>query len=248
VTTLLAAAVPLIVIAFVVLLVAALVQQRGQPVELSTSALFRAYLYLASLAGVVAFAIGLVALLNAGLASAGGGQLVYGGPPDESRPLAFASQLERRRGEDALRGLTFGTFGVLFWLVHWLARNRLSPGDQGALRRAYLFVGTAGFGVATLVFLPNGVYQALSNWLIVPASSFRQGLGDSLIPGIVALAIWLLFFRLAAGGARGNDRRRAFRGGPSGPPPEPNMVGASIGPGPSSRSAGAEAATGREEG
>ena len=232
-TTLLAAAVPLIVIAFVVLLVAALVQQRGQPVELSTSALFRTYLYLASLAGVVAFAVGVVALLNAGLASAGGGQLVYGGPPDESRPLAFASQLERRRGEDALRGLTFGTFGVLFWLVHWLARDRLSPGDQGALRRAYLFVGTAGFGVATLVFLPNGVYQALSNWLI---------------PGIVALAIWLLFFRLAAGGARGNNRRRAFRGGPSGPPPEPNMVGASIGPGPSSRSAGAEAATGREEG
>jgi len=91
------------------------------------------------------------------------------------------------------------------------------------------------------------VYQALSNWLFVPASSFRQGLGDSLIPGIVALAIWLLFFRLAAGGAR-YDRRSAFRGGPSGPPPEPSMVGAPIGPGLSSRSAGAEAATGREEG
>ena len=246
-TTLLAAVVPIIVIAFVVLVVAALVQQRGQPVELSTSALLRTYLYLGSLAGVVAFAIGLVALLNAGLASIGGGQLVYGGPPDESRPLAFASQLERRRGEDAVRGLTFAAFGALFWLVHWLARNRLSPGDQGTLQRAYLFVGTAGFGIATLVFLPNGVYQALSNWLIVPANSFRQGLGDSLTPGLVSLAIWLLFFRLAAGGARGNDRRWAFRGDSSGPPPEPSMVGAPIGPGPSSRSAGAEAATGRED-
>ena len=43
---------------------------------MTASALFRAYLYLASFGGVVALAIGLVALLNWGIAAIGGAPLV----------------------------------------------------------------------------------------------------------------------------------------------------------------------------
>jgi len=207
----------------------------------TASALFRAYLYLASFGGVVALAIGLVALLNWGIAAIGGTPLVYGGPTDLSRPIAFSLDLERRRSEDLARGVIFTAFGALFWLAHWLARNKLGLGDQGALYRGYLFLGTAVFGIATLVFLPNGIYQAIAGSLIVSPGSFRQGVGGSLTPGIVSLILWLLYFRLAAGAARGFDRRWAFRGGPSAPPAEPSAVGAPIGPGPSSRSAGAAA-------
>jgi len=207
----------------------------------TASALFRAYLYLASFGGVVALAIGLVALLNWGIAAIGGTPLVYGGPTDPGRPIAFTLDLERRRSEDLARGVIFTAFGGLFWLAHWLARNRLALGDQGALQRSYLFLGTAVFGIATLVFLPNGIYQAIAGSLIVSPGSFRQGVGGSLTPGIVSLILWLLYFRLAAGATRGFDRRWAFRGGPSAPPAEPSAVGAPIGPGPSSRSAGAAA-------
>ena len=206
------------------------------------SALFRAYLYLASFGGVVALAIGLVALLNWGTVAIGGTPLVYGGPTDPGRPIAFSLDLERRSSEDLARGVTFTAFGGLFCLAHWLARNKLGLGDQGALYRGYLFGGTAVFGIATLVFLPNGIYQAIAGSLIPSAGSFRQGVGDSVTPGIVSLILWLLYFRLAAGAERGFDRRWTFRGGPSAPPAEPSAVGAPIGPGPSSRSAGAAAA------
>ena len=206
------------------------------------SALFRAYLYLASFGGVVALAIGLVALLNWGIVAIGGTPLVYGGPTDPGRPIAFSLDLERRSSEDLARGVIFTAFGTLFWLAHWLARNKLGLGDQGALYRGYLFGGTAVFGIATLVFLPNGIYQAIAGSLIVSPGSFRQGVGGSLTPGIVSVILWLLYFWLAAGAARGFDRRWTFRGGPSAPPAEPSAVGAPIGPGPSSRSAGAAAA------
>ena len=53
------------------------------------------------------------------------------------------------------------------------------------------------FGLATVVLLPTGIYQALS-YLILPAESgvFRQGAGDSLPGGLVTLPIWLIYLWL----------------------------------------------------
>ena len=57
-------------------------------------------------------------------------------------------------------------------------------------------LGTVVFGLATIVLLPSGIYQALSNALLqTPRDYFRQG-ADALGGGIVSLPIWLLFLRL----------------------------------------------------
>ena len=245
-TTIAVGIIALLVVGLLVVVVAAL-GRSGRPIDIPASAVLRAYLYLASFGGVVVFAIGLIALLNAGIAGVAGGQLAYGGPSDLGRPLASFSGLERRRDEDLVRGVTFTLFGALFWLAHWLARNRVSPGDQGALARAYLFVGTVVFGIASLIFLPNGIYQALAGWVFPAPGSFRPGIGDTLTPGLVSLTIWALYFWRAASTSRGPDRRWVGRGGSSGPPAEPSVVGAPIGPGPSSRAAGAAAPLPRED-
>ncbi|MEK7285197.1 MAG: DUF5671 domain-containing protein, partial [Chloroflexota bacterium] len=107
-------------------------------------------------------------------------------------------QRERRRNEDLIRGLTFAVFGLLFWGAHWGARRGLGE-DAGAsaLRRGYLMLGTAVFGLATIVLVPTGVYQALSNAILTTPESAYRSVADALGGGIVSLPIWLLYLRLA---------------------------------------------------
>lgn len=260
--------VPLAAVALLVFLVVLILQRGRDGMELSTQTLFRAYLYIGSFAGVIVLAFGLAALLNAALAFGVGPEFVYGGSDVPSQPQRVcppgvecppapnvdeirrqqAAELERRRAEEVVRGLTFTLFGGLFWLVHWLARNRPPYGDQGPLQRAYLLMGTAVFGIATIVLLPLGVFQALSGWLVPRAPGFfRPGVGESLTAGIVSLVIWLLYLRLATEGMRGTGGSRTYgTHGPGGPPPgarplEPSGVGAPLLPRPGERSAGAEA-------
>ena len=232
--------VPLAIVAALIFLAVLFVQRGRDGVDLAPHTLFRSYLYIGSLAGVVVLVFGLAALLNAGLAFAAGNELVYGGntgpvPPrpcpagvgdclQVPTPLEILAQqnaeLDRRRAEDTVRGITFSAFGGVFWLVHWLARNRTGAGDQGALWRSYVLIATAMFGIATVVLLPLGLQQALTN-LLVPrtAGSFRPGVGDTLTAGVVSLATWLLYLRLAAAGLRGGGERHEIVA-PSAPPPE----------------------------
>jgi hypothetical protein len=57
-------------------------------------------------------------------------------------------------------------------------------------------LGTIVFGLTTIVMLPTGIYQALSNALLAtPENYFRQG-ADALGGGIVSLPIWLVYLRL----------------------------------------------------
>ena len=91
----------------------------------------------------------------------------------------------------------------------------------------YLLLGTVIFGIATVVLLPTGIYQALS-YLILPADSgvYRPGAGDSLPGGLVTLPVWLIYLWLVVRDARGDPRgRRLYRGGPPG---EPSGVGAGL--------------------
>ena len=261
--------VPLAIAALLVFLVVLFVQRGRDGVEWSPNTLFRAYLYIGSFAGVIVLAFGLSALLNAGLAYAAGGELVYGGTPVPARPAVFCppgtvdcpqpppaeaiavqqrAELERRRAEDLVRGLTFTVFGGAFWLVHWLARMRVRTGDGGAMQRAYFMLGTAVFGIATVVLLPTGLYQALSSWLVPrDPGFFRQGVGESLTAGVVSLVFWLLYLRLAMEGLRGGGTAYTLGGhGPGGPPSgapplEPSGVGAPLRPSPGERYTGAEA-------
>lgn len=109
-------------------------------------------------------------------------------------------QRERRRAEDLIRGGTFTVFGAIFWLAHWAARRGIiGPEERGSpLWRAYLMLGTAIFGLTTVIALPTGVYQALAGALlpVTEFGSYRQG-ADSLGLGLVALGAWLIYLRLA---------------------------------------------------
>lgn len=216
---------PVAILALLVML-AVVFFQRRDAIDLSPRGLLRTYLYLASLAGIITLAIGLASLANYGLAAAFGSEVIYGGSPIAKPTPAIArcppgptgcieptpadlelqrqqqqrleqEQRDRQRSEDLLRGLTFTAFGALVWGAHWAARRGLDA-DEGAsgLRRAYLMLGTVIFGLATVIMLPTGLYQALAT-AILPADEFtyRQA-ADSLGGGIACLPVWLLFLTL----------------------------------------------------
>lgn len=202
--------------------------QRGREgFDLSSRGLLRLYLYIASLAAVIVFSVGLASATNAALGYAFGAEFVYGGsygpgfarpacPPgvtqgcpspeeqqrmvDEQR-VREGQERERRRAEDLIRGVTFAAFGALFWGAHWGARRGVvGPEERGSpLWRGYLMLGTAIFGLTAVVTLPMGVYQALASALL-PQLAELGGYRpgvDSLGIGIVSLVVWLVYLRFA---------------------------------------------------
>jgi hypothetical protein len=118
----------------------------------------------------------------------------------------------RQQSEDLVRGVTFVIFGGVFWGAHWWARRALAGmAERGSgLHRAYLILGTAIFGIATIALLPMGIYQALS-FALVPTSQFnyRTGSGEALSGGLAALPLWLAYLWLV---------QRALRTTPPAPP------------------------------
>ena len=193
------------------LLVVLFLQRGREGVDLSLGGLLRLYLYLASLAGVIAFAIGLAGIISFVLAAAFGLDVVYGGQIQRPFPAIapacapnttcppFVTPLQqvitdpriRQQTDDLVRGVTFVIFGGVFWGAHWWARRVLS-GVASGLHRAYLIVGTAIFGIATIAFLPMGIYQALSFAIAPPDQfTFRPGAGEALSGGLAALPLWL---------------------------------------------------------
>lgn len=238
---------PVAILALLVML-AVVFFQRRDAIDLSPRGLLRTYLYLASLAGIITLAIGLASLANYGLAAAFGGEVIYGGSPIAKPAIARCppgptgcieptpadleqqrrleqEQRDRQRSEDLLRGLTFTAFGTLVWGAHWAARRGLDA-DEGAsgLRRAYLMLGTVIFGLATVIMLPTGLYQALAT-AILPADEFtyRQA-ADSLGGGIACLPIWLLFLTLLRHDFRTGSGRGTSTSGHL--PPESSGIGA----------------------
>lgn len=216
--------IPVAILGLLVVGAAYLFRRGADGVDVAPRSLLRLYVYIGSLAGIVVLVVGLSGLLNAGFAAAFGEGFVYGAPPSPffERPCPvgepnvkcpsneqFAQQQarerERRRSEDLLRGITFTVFGALFWGAHRVARQTVFGADPGApgLHRGYLMVGTIVFGLATIVLLPMGIYQALA-YLILPAGDgvYRQGAGESLSGGLVTLPIWLIYLWLVVGDAR----------------------------------------------
>jgi hypothetical protein len=213
------------------LLVVLFLQRGRDGMDLSLGGLLRVYLYLASLAGVIAFALGLAGLISYVLAAAFGLDVVYGGqpqrpipaiaplcapnvpcPPDVTIQPLIPDDRIRRQTEDLVRGVTFVIFGGVFWAAHWWARRALAGvADRASgLHRAYLILGTAIFGIATIALLPMGIYQALSFAIVPPDQfSFRPGAGEALSGGLAALPLWLAYLWLV---------QRALRTSPPSPP------------------------------
>jgi hypothetical protein len=257
----------LAVVGTIALLLVLLLQRGREGIDLSLGGLLRVYLYLASLAGVIALAIGLAGIISYVLAAALGLDLVYGGQPPRPMPAVapacppnvscppfvtpfpqpvFPDDRIRRQTEDLVRGVTFVVFGGAFWGAHsWARRMLAGVGErESGLHRAYLILGTAIFGIATIALLPLGIYQALSIAIVPPNQfNYRPGAGEALSGGIAALPLWLSYLWEIWRALRvGGSGTRFYRRGPGGSPPvEPAPVGAGIGPGPSARSAGAEA-------
>ncbi len=196
------------------LLVVLFLQRGRDGMDLSLGGLLRVYLYLASLAGVIAFAIGLAGIISYVLAAAFGLDVVYGGavPRPAIAPLcapdvpcppfpqgAFPDSRVQQQTQDLVRGVTFVIFGGVFWGAHWWARRALAgAADRSSgLHRAYLILGTAIFGIATIAFLPMGIYQALSFAIVPPDQfTFRPGAGEALSGGLAALPLWLAYLWL----------------------------------------------------
>jgi hypothetical protein len=224
------------VLGAIALLVVLFLQRGRDGLDLSLGGLLRVYLYIASLAGVIAFAIGLAGIISYVLAAAFGLDVIYGGPRPNPQP-AFPIQVcppgtacppfpspitsqfvpapddrVRQQAEDLVRGVTFAIFGGVFWAAHWWARRALAAIAEraGGLDRAYLILGTAIFGIATIALLPMGIYQALS-FAIVPLNqfTFRPGAGEALSGGLAALPLWLAYLWLV---------QRALRTAPPAPP------------------------------
>jgi hypothetical protein len=214
----LTALIPAVILGLIVF-VAVSLRGRDGP-DLSPGGLLRLYLYLASLAGVVVFVVGLSSLVNVAFAVTAGNDFTYGRPPEmtafacppntseceaaRARELALnppermLEQRDRRRGDDLVRGLTFTVFGALFWGPHWFARRSLGADSlASSCRRGYLMAGTLLFGLVTVVLLPWGTYQALSAAFLPPApNQFNSGVADTLGGGLAALPIWLIYLRL----------------------------------------------------
>ena len=216
------------------LLVVLFLQRGRDGMDLSLGGLLRVYLYLASLAGVIAFAIGLAGIISYLLAAAFGLDVVYGGPRPNIQPalpvqvcppgticppppqfVPAPDDRVRQQAEDLVRGVTFVIFGGVFWAAHWWARRALAGvADRASgLHRAYLILGTAIFGIATIALLPMGIYQALS-FAIVSTNqfTFRPGAGEALSGGLAALPLWLAYLWLV---------QRALR---TAPPASPTVV------------------------
>lgn len=168
-------------------------------VDVSARSLLRLYLYIASLAGLLVFVIGIASLLDWAAGAAFGVQAVYGRAPSVWPSFMdysnFADQSAMRHDDALLQGLTLTVFGALFWGGHAFARRSLGPDERSSvLRRAYNVLCTFVFGVGTVVMLPVGIYQLLSYVLVTPAADvFKSGFGDSLAGGIASVPVWLVY-------------------------------------------------------
>jgi hypothetical protein len=207
--------------------IAILVRGGRNAMDFAPRNLVRVYLYIASMAGIIVLVVGLSGILTVGFAAAFGNGFVYGDqtgliapacPPTTDPNVKCAPgtpqdltqqrqrELDRRRGDDLIRGLTFTVFGAVFWGAHFIARRGVMGPDEASsgLRRGYLLLGTVIFGIATVILLPTGTYQALS-YLILPADQgvFRPGAGDSLPGGLVTLVVWLIYLWLVVRDVRG---------------------------------------------
>ena len=207
-----------------------------EPININLRFLFRIYLLVVIVAGLLVFAQGASNLLQAGFASVGGKQFSYNpvyvqipGPNERQTPSALELkdrakltdaeleelsiiQRERARKQDELneerrrlgldravkegliQGVSFLIIGLAIWGSHFAGRRWLETEEErdSLLSRVYLTLVTITFGVITIVYLPQAVFETLSYVILEPLDQFRQP-GEKLSLSITALPIWLIF-------------------------------------------------------
>ena len=195
----------------------------GEKFNISLRALLGAYLYLGAVIGLLVTVHGSALLLNAmfslpfGKAFSYEAQPIFDAVPTEDgktpsgiskRPSPDELREQRARHLDrgfrtgVLNGIMNVFFGGLFWGVHVVTRMRLEKAkgpDRGILRKAYLVILLAIFGIGSIITLPTGTFEAVSYYVIEPIEEFgmRDPPGPRLATSIVFTPIWI-FYLLAA--------------------------------------------------
>ena len=96
--------------------------------------------------------------------------------------------------EGLIQGVSFLIIGLAIWGSHFAGRRWLETEEErdSLLSRVYLTLVTITFGVITIVYLPQAVFETLSYVILEPLDQFRQP-GEKLSLSITALPIWLIF-------------------------------------------------------
>jgi hypothetical protein len=214
----------------VVLLGAVLFIQRGASgLDASPRQLLRMYLYLGSLVSVIVLVAGIAQAIT-GVLGAIAPDFTYGQQPvavpapvppgsEVGVPLrpGQPEQNDRRTRESLLQGITGAVAGTIFWAVHWYGRKALETADERTsfLRRGYYLLGTAIFGIASIVLVPTAIYNTL-HWFLIPVGQFdfRGGAGESVAAAIAAVPFWIIFLRIVL-----TDYRAAPAGASAAPRP-----------------------------
>ena len=208
-----------------------------EPINLNLRFLFRVYLLVVIVAGLMVFTQGASNLLQAGFASIGGKQFSYnpvharipGAIELREAPSALELKdrakltdaeleelsiiqrerqerqnelneerrrlgLDRAMKEGLIQGISFLIIGVAIWGSHFAGRRWMETPEErdSLLNRVYLTLVTITFGVITIVFLPQAVFETFSYLLLDPLDQYRQP-GEKLSLSITALPIWLFF-------------------------------------------------------
>lgn len=182
----------------------------GEGITVSLRFLLIAYLYLASVVGLLVMVHGTALLLNAGLSIPLGRDFSYSAAPifrDSKEPkqpsadeqkLQRARMLERSFREGVLNGIVNVFFGGLVWGVHVVTRRRMERGTEkeyGLLRKSYLIVLLVIFGIGSIITLPAGTFEAIRYYVIEPIEEFvfRNPPGPKLATSIVFTPVWVFY-------------------------------------------------------
>ena len=104
--------------------------------------------------------------------------------------------LERAKDEGLIQGFSFLFIGVLIWGSHFAGRRWLETGEEkeSLLSRVYLVLVTITFGIITIVFLPQAMFETFRYVVLDPVDAFRnEQPGEKLSLSLTTLPIWLLY-------------------------------------------------------
>jgi hypothetical protein len=209
---LLSIVIPAAVLGVFILAMILFLQRGAGAVDATPRSLLRVYLYLASLVSLIVLVFGLSQGLT-GVFGMVAPDFTYGGPgaqmmrkecppgvtgcpsPEEEERRRVDANSRRAR-ENILEGITLASAGALFWGIHRYGRREVETTVDrvSLLARGYYVLGVAIFGIASIVLLPLGIYNALRYWLIpVGEFDFRPGAGEMLAAAIVVVPVWIAF-------------------------------------------------------
>lgn len=216
--SLLALAIPLLIIGGVVYVILKL---RGNTsIRFSFRSSLRAYFYVVLLISVGLFALGGVStLLKVGFGEAVGREFSYGEVYEDHRRIQEDHQRMQERGENQpehlqpqeelrplpekvslamktslINGVSLTIIGLFLLLVHFFGRRWVETKEEQAdlLHKAYWIVGLVIFAIATIVSLTEGVPAAL-RYALLANDRGTESPGESLSIAIVALPLWIFY-------------------------------------------------------